>query len=170
MRVVRNKIYEFEAHDLDGNRVNFHKYKGKKKILFVNLPSYCEYSPQYQELNDLYREYGDQLEIIGLPPYKRKGLVDDRPVMDACRKKYKIKYPILTLDEHATELHPVQHWLIDQSKDESKDQSVDNFQKFLVDKMGKVVAVFASGVKPMSEEIREAVSKDSYQQSHNLQG
>jgi glutathione peroxidase len=59
-------IYDFKVPGLDGGSIDLSKYKGKK-ILIVNTASKCGYTPQYEELETLYKTYQSKLVIIGFP-------------------------------------------------------------------------------------------------------
>src|SRR5689334_15904051 len=59
-------IYEFKVAGLDGNDIDFSKFKGKK-IMIVNTASKCGNTPQYEGLEKLYEKYKDKLVIVGFP-------------------------------------------------------------------------------------------------------
>ena len=59
-------FYDFELVAIDGKKVALSQFKGKK-ILLVNVASACGYTPQYEHLQAFYQQYGDQMEVLGVP-------------------------------------------------------------------------------------------------------
>ncbi|MEX0883675.1 MAG: glutathione peroxidase, partial [Cyclobacteriaceae bacterium] len=59
-------FYDFELNDIDGNPVNFSKFKGKK-LLIVNVASKCGFTPQYAELQELYEKHKEEVTILAFP-------------------------------------------------------------------------------------------------------
>ncbi|RYF94573.1 MAG: glutathione peroxidase, partial [Chitinophagaceae bacterium] len=66
MMTMASSIYDFKVTSLDGGTIDFSKFKGKK-ILIVNTASQCGNTPQYAELEKLYKEHGSSLVIVGFP-------------------------------------------------------------------------------------------------------
>src|SRR3712207_3898288 len=63
---LATSIYDFKVPGLEGAEINLADYKGKK-ILIVNTASKCGFTPQYEELQQLYSRYKDKLVVIGFP-------------------------------------------------------------------------------------------------------
>src|SRR3954463_434983 len=59
-------VYDYPLKDIKGNDFNLSKFKGKK-ILLVNTASACGYTPQYKQMEELYENFKDKVEVIGLP-------------------------------------------------------------------------------------------------------
>ena len=78
----QNNIYDIALTDIENNPINLNNFKGKY-ILFVNVASYCGYTNQYSDLQQLHEQY-DELEVIGLPcnqflfqePFSEKSIKD----------------------------------------------------------------------------------------------
>jgi Glutathione peroxidase len=65
-KLVVNTIHTFKVDGIEGGTIDFAALAGKK-ILVVNVASECGLTPQYQQLQELYEEFGDKLTIVGFP-------------------------------------------------------------------------------------------------------
>lgn len=149
-------IYDFKVPSLDGNTIDFSKYKGKY-MLIVNTASKCGYTKQYADLEKLHEQYGSKLVIVGFPANNFGGQEpgSNTEIKDFCQKNYGVKFPMAEkVSVKGDDTHPLFQWLTQKDKNGVMDAEIKwNFTKFLVDKNGKLVAVFPSSVNPMSEEI-----------------
>lgn len=149
-------IYDFKVPSLDGNTIDFSKYKGKY-MLIVNTASKCGYTKQYADLEKLHEQYGNKLVIVGFPANNFGGQEpgSNTEIKDFCQKNYGVKFPMAEkVSVKGDDTHPLFQWLTQKDKNGVMDAEIKwNFTKFLVDKNGKLVAVFPSSVNPMSEEI-----------------
>lgn len=165
-------IYDFKVAGLDGNEIDFSKYKGKK-IMIVNTASKCGNTPQYAELEKLYEKYKDKLVIVGVPANnfgeQEKG--SNSEIKEFCSKNYGVTFPMTEkVSVKGDDIAPLYKYLVDQSKEMAKtiptDNSKDlawksylqnpvtwNFTKFLLDENGKLIAVFHNKINPMGEEV-----------------
>ena len=88
-------IYQFKVPGLLGGTIDFSKFKGKK-ILVVNTASKCGNTPQYDDLESLYKEYKDQLVIVGFPANnfggQEPGTNDE--IAAFCKKNYGVTFPM----------------------------------------------------------------------------
>jgi glutathione peroxidase len=155
--IAATSIYDFKVPSLEGKEsINFSKYKGKK-ILIVNTASKCGYTPQYTDLQQLYDKYKDKLVIIGFPANNFGGQEPgtSADIEEVCRKNYGVTFPMAEkVSVKGDDIHPLFKYLTDEAKRLGVEDPIKwNFTKFLVDEQGKLVAVFPSKVKPMSEEI-----------------
>lgn len=149
-------IYDFKVAGLEGE-IDFSKYKGKK-ILVVNTASKCGYTPQYEELEQLYKKYKDKLVIVGFPANNFGGQEpgSNEEIKDFCKRNYGVSFPMAEkVSVKGDDMHPIFKYLTEEAKKlEMQDPVIKwNFTKFLIDENGKLVKVFPSKVKPMSEEI-----------------
>lgn len=149
-------IYDFSIKSLDGGTIDFSQYKGKK-ILIVNTASKCGYTPQYAGLQQLYTQYKDKLVIIGFPSDNFGGqeYEDDKEIQSYCQKNYGVTFPLTTrVDVKGDKATPVFKYLCNKSENGVLDASIGwNFNKFLIDENGKLLAHFDSKVAPDSEAI-----------------
>lgn len=156
-------FYELSLASLDGkDTIRFSAFKGKK-VLIVNTASACGYTPQYEELEQLYRKMKDSLIIIGCPcnqfGMQESGSAEE--ISTFCKKNYGVSFPMSEkIKVRGDGQHPVYQWLTQKKLNGALDASVSwNFNKFLVDKEGRLQAYFPSKVTPMSEELLAAIRK-----------
>lgn len=150
-------LYDFKVPGLDGNTIDLSKYKGKK-ILIVNTASKCGFTPQYKDLEALYEKYKDKLVIVGFPAnnFGQQEPGTSSEIKEFCTKNYGVTFPMADkVDVVGDNIHPLFKYLTDEAKKLGVADPVIkwNFTKFLVDENGKLIAVFASNVKPMDDQI-----------------
>jgi glutathione peroxidase len=154
--IAAPSIYDFKVPSLEGNTIDFSQYKGKY-ILVVNTASKCGYTKQYADLEKLYEQYKSNLVIIGFPAnnfgQQEPGTNDE--IKEFCSKNYGVTFPMAEkVSVKGDDIHPLFKWLTSKQENGVMDAEIKwNFTKFLLDKNGKLVAVFPSAVTPMSEEI-----------------
>jgi glutathione peroxidase len=149
-------IYDFKVPSLEGKSIDFSQYKGKK-ILIVNTASKCGYTPQYTELEELYKNYQSKLVIVGFPAnnfgQQEPGTNED--IKEFCKKNYGVTFPMAEkVSVKGEDIHPLFKYLTDEAKKLGVEDPVKwNFTKFLLDEKGALIAVFPSKIKPMSGDI-----------------
>lgn len=149
-------IYKFKVEALDGGKIDFKKYKGKK-ILIVNTASKCGNTPQYAQLEELYEKYKDKLVIVGFPANnfggQEPGTKTD--IIEVCRKNYGVTFPMADkISVKGDDIAPIFQYLVAEAEKLGfKDPIKWNFTKFLLDENGKLITVIHNKVKPMSEEV-----------------
>jgi len=154
---VTVSIYDFKVPALDGDgTIDFSQYKGKK-VLIVNTASKCGYTPQYAELEQLYKTYKDKLVVVGFPAnnFGQQEPGSNEEIGEFCKKNYGVSFPMAEkVSVKGEDIHPLFKYLTEEARKMGVEDPIKwNFTKFLVDEKGKLVAVFPSKVKPMSEEI-----------------
>ncbi len=154
--IIAMSIYDFKVTGLDGNNLDLSAYKGKK-ILIVNTASKCGFTPQYADLEALYKQYQGKLTIIGFPA---NNFGDQEPgtnseIKEFCQKNYGVSFPMAEkVSVKGKDIHPLFKYLTAEAAKLGVEDPIKwNFTKFLVDEKGKLIAVFDSKVKPTSEEI-----------------
>ncbi len=149
-------IHSFSVKALDGTNINFADYKGKK-ILIVNTASECGFTPQYKELEALYEQYKTKLVIVGFPANDFGGQEpgSNNDIKTFCEKNYGVTFPMAEkVAIKGTDIAPIFKWLTSKAENGVLDAEVKwNFNKFLLDEEGRVIAKFDSGITPMSEDI-----------------
>lgn len=144
---------------LNGESVNLaEKYAGKV-VLFVNVASRCGFTPQYAQLQELHEKYADQgLAIVGVPCNQFMGQEpgNSEEIATFCQKNYGVTFDILAkVNVKGDDKCPLYADLVEAS--ESKKEVSWNFNKFLVDRHGKLIARYGSRVKPDSSQLTKAI-------------
>jgi glutathione peroxidase len=154
--LAAQSIHSFNVKSIDGSSINLAKFKGKK-ILIVNTASECGYTPQYEALEKVYKQYKDKLVIIGFPCNQFGGQEpgSNEEIVAFCKKNYGVTFPLADkIDVKGDNTAPIYKWLTQKEKNGVLDASIAwNFNKFLIDENGKMIAYFPSNVKPDSETI-----------------
>ncbi len=149
-------IHSFKVKGIDGKQIDFASFKGKK-ILVVNTASKCGYTPQYEALEKVYKQYKDKLVIIGFPCNQFGGQEPgtNEEIASFCQKNYGVTFPLADkIDVRGSNTAPIYQWLTQKAKNGLVDANISwNFNKFLLNEDGKMIAYFPSNVKPDSEEI-----------------
>ena len=153
------KIYDFSIESITGEIINFKDYKNKA-ILIVNTASYCGFTKQYvelQELWDLFKAKG--LIVLGVPSNSFNQEKDNNgDIKKFCEVNFNINFPLTTLtDVKGKDAHALFKWA-----KENHGKSAEpkwNFHKILINKEGKVEDTFASFTKPMSKKLIKAIEK-----------
>ncbi|HEY6974708.1 MAG TPA: glutathione peroxidase [Chitinophagaceae bacterium] len=149
-------IYDFKIKSLEGGTIDFSQYKGKK-ILIVNTASKCGFTPQYAGLEKLYEQYKDKLVIVGFPSDNFGGQEyhDNDSIKSFCQKNYGVTFPLTTrVDVKGDKITPVYKYLCNKSENGVLDATISwNFNKFIIDENGNLLAHFDSKVTPDSEEL-----------------
>ena len=152
-------LYSFKTTALDGAAVDLDMYKGKV-VLVVNVASRCGYTPQYAELETVWKEFKDKgLVVIGFPCNDFGGQEPgtSTEIRDFCSKTYGVTFPMMSkVQTKAGEGQSEIYTFL--SAGTGKLPSW-NFGKYLVGKDGKPVAFYGSGVKPTGEELRKAIEQ-----------
>lgn len=157
------KFYDLKIKTLDGKQtINFSDYKGKK-ILCVNTASECGYTKQYEGLQKISEQYKGRLVVIGFPCNQFGGQEpgSTEEIDKFCKKNYGVTFPLTEkIDVKGDKQHEVYQWLCQKNNNGVGDYEVKwNFNKFLIDENGNLVAYYPSSVKPESEELATAILK-----------
>ncbi len=149
-------IYGFKVASLDGNTIDFSSFKGKK-ILVVNTASECGYTPQYKELEELYEKYKEKLVIVGFPANNFGGQEPgtNTEIKAFCTKNYGVTFPMAAkISVKGDDTAPIYLWLTHKNQNGVLDAEIKwNFNKFLLDEQGRMIAYFPSKITPMSTDI-----------------
>ena len=152
-----DSIHQFKVADISGNIFDFSELKGKK-VMIVNTASKCGLTYQYESLQKLYSQYKDfNFVIIGFPSndflWQEPG--SNEQIMDFCEENYGVTFPMMSkIVVKGSKKHPIYQFLTQKSKNDFKDSKVTwNFQKYLINKDGKIEKIIAPRTRPDSEEI-----------------
>lgn len=147
-----SEIYNIKVKNIQGEEISLENYKGKT-LLIVNTASKCGFTPQYQELEELYQNYKDQgLEILAFPCNQFGGQEpgDESEILDFCTLNFNTSFPLFSkIDVNGKDAHPLFEYLKSAQKGLLGTEMIKwNFTKFLVDKNGDVVARYAPKDSP----------------------
>ena len=153
-------IYDFTLNDIDGNPVSLSQFRGKV-LLLVNTASFCGNTPQYTDLEQMYEQYRDKgFEILAFPAnnFGQQEPGTNEEIKTFCYTKYSLSFPLFSkISVTGNDKHPLYRYLTEQSPVPGEVEW--NFQKYLVDRSGKIVARYHHRTKPFSPEIVQDVER-----------
>jgi len=153
---IARSIYDFKVDGLTGGTINFADFKGKK-ILIVNTASKCGLTPQYEELEQLYKKHKDKLVVVGFPAnnFREQEPGTNEEIAEFCKKNYGVTFPMAAkISVKGNDIAPIYKYLIEEAKKKKLENPVTwNFGKFLINEKGELIATFSPRTKPMSKDI-----------------
>lgn len=155
-------IYEFTVEDIDGRPVNLSDYQGKVLVI-VNTASKCGLTPQYAEIQEFYEQYKDKgVVVLGFPAndFLKQEPGSNDEIKGFCEANYGVTFPMFSkISVKGKEIAPLYKYLTEKKENGALDASVSwNFQKFLIDKDGYVVASFSPRTTVKDEEFLKMVN------------
>lgn len=148
-------VLEHTMKRLDGREEALETYKGKV-VLVVNVASKCGLTPQYKGLQSLYEQYeGQGLEILGFPANDFMGQEpgSDTEISEFCEINYGVTFPLFSkITVKGDEMHPLYQELTTMPEPIGGDV-LWNFQKYLLNRDGQVVAKFGPKTQPQDPEL-----------------
>ena len=162
-QVVSQQIYDYKVDDIDGNSFDLKKLKGKK-VMIVNTASKCGLTPQFEELEKLYKSYKDKgFVIIGFPTndFLNQDPGSNDQIKSFCVKNYGVTFPMMSkISVKGKDKHPLYEYLTSKSLNKLEDNKVKwNFQKYLIDEKGVLVRVINPSTSPLDDSIIQWVNK-----------
>lgn len=154
---IRKNFFDFTVTTIDGEFFPLSQLKGKK-VLVVNTASKCGFTPQYADLENLYKEYGgEDFVIIGFPA---NNFLSQEPgangeIKEFCLKNYGVSFPMMgKISVKGNDIDPLYSWLTSKEENGVMDAKVTwNFQKFMIDEHGKLVDMVPPAEKPNCDKI-----------------
>jgi glutathione peroxidase-family protein len=136
-------IYEFKVKDITGNDLSMDTYKGKV-LLIVNVASKCGFTPQYAELEELYKKHKEKgFEILGFPcnQFLSQEPKTEEEIMNFCSINYGVTFPMFSkIKVNGPDTEPLYKFLKAQKSGRFGIKRIRwNFTKFLVNKEGEVI-------------------------------
>ncbi|MCH1884021.1 glutathione peroxidase [Agrococcus sp. ARC_14] len=148
-------LSDFQAEALTGGEVNLGDYDGKV-VLVVNTASECGFTPQYEGLEQLWKELGDQgLVVLGFPSdqFGHQEPGTETEIAEFCQRNYGVSFPMFAkIEVNGPGTHPFYQWLKSEKKGMVGGAIKWNFTKFLIGRDGTVLERYGSVKKP--EELR----------------
>jgi len=155
-----SSFHDFEMQSIDGGALPLSEFKGKP-VLVVNVASQCGLTPQYGPLEALYKEQADKgLVVLGVPCNQFAGQEpgSEGEIKSFCETNYGVTFPMTgKVDVNGPGRHPLYDFLAGEGAKHPGDITW-NFEKFLIDGDGDVVARFDPQTAPDAPEVREAIA------------
>lgn len=179
---MSTSIYNFSAKNINGTNINLDSYKGKV-LLVVNVASKCGLTPQYEGMEKVFEKYQSQgFEVLGFPANEFEGQEPgtNAEIQEFCRANFGVKFPMFEkivvkgegqhpLYKYLTEAEPVAKKNAGQDFEEvlkgygihreNKTDILWNFEKFLIDREGKIIARFAPDITPEDPMLIQAIER-----------
>ncbi len=156
-------IYQIVATNIDGKPFSLSEYKGKV-VLIVNVASRCGFTPQYEGLEKIYLKYKDKgFVILGFPANNFLGQEPgtDEEIKTFCSLKYNVTFPMFSkISVKGNDINPLYAYLTGKDTDPEFSGNITwNFNKFLIDRNGKIVNRFDSKITPEDPNLTGDVEK-----------
>jgi len=156
--VASISIFELNAKNIDGREVSLSDFKGKV-LLVVNTASRCGFTPQYKSLEKIYNQYKERgFVVLAFPSNDfRQELSNNKEIKDFCEVN-EISFPIFAKGKvKGFEKQEVFKYLTEDLNGRSRGEIRWNFEKFLVNREGKLFKRFRSSLDPNQKEITKAI-------------
>jgi glutathione peroxidase len=146
--------FDFDAVGIDGTPQPLSQYAGKV-LLVVNVASRCGFTPQYEGLEALWRQYRDRgLVVLGFPcdQFGHQEPGDEAEIRNFCSLNYEVDFPLFAkVEVNGAGAHPLWRWLKGERAGVLGTEAIKwNFTKFLVGRDGSVIRRYAPTDKPES--------------------
>jgi glutathione peroxidase len=157
MAAQDKNFYDFTVRTIEGKDFPLSQLKGKK-VMVVNVASKCGLTPQYEQLQALYKKYGSRnFVIIGFPAnnFGAQEPGTNEEIKAFCTTTYDVTFPMMEkISVKGDDIHPLYRWLTSKNENGKENAEVTwNFQKFLIDENGHWVRAVNPRTKPTDETI-----------------
>jgi len=151
-------FYDFKINSITGDQIDFKEFKGKS-VLIVNTASYCGFTKQYNDMQELWEKYRDRgLIVLGVPSNSfNQEKSDNSAVKEFCEVNFNINFPLTEItDVKGDNAHEIYKW----AKENHGKSAIPkwNFYKILINKDGKVEDTYSSLTNPNSNKIRKKIN------------
>ncbi len=162
-RKAMKSIYDISVKDIKGKPLTLGEYKGKV-MLIVNVASQCGYTPQYEGLEKIYETYQSKgFVVLGFPANNFGGQEPgtEAEIQQFCSTTYGVKFPMFSkVSATGSDIHPLYKYLTEKETNPQFAGKITwNFNKFLVDCNGNLIARFDSSDKPESVKVTQAIEQ-----------
>ena len=146
-------FYDFKINSISGEIINLNDYRGKP-VLIVNTASYCGFTKQYDDMQELWDKYKDKgLIVLGVPSNSfNQEKKNNSEVKEFCKVNFNINFPLTEITNvKGDNAHEIYKW----AKENYGKSAVPkwNFHKILINKDGTIVDTFSSFTNPGSGKI-----------------
>ena len=155
--MAKETIYQYKVEDLSGKPFDLASLKGKK-VMIVNTASKCGLTPQYKDLEAIYKEYKDKgFVIVGFPAnnFASQEPGTNEEIGAFCQQNYGVTFPMMDkVSVKGDDMCEVYKFLTQKSKNGLQDSEVEwNFQKYLINEKGELVKVIKPRTLPTDPEV-----------------
>ena len=162
-RPKEKHMHEFTMKDIDGNDVPLDTYKGKVAMI-VNVASKCGLTPQYEGLQKIYDEYKDRgFVVLGFPANNFMGQEPgtEEEIKEFCQLNYHVSFPMFSkISVKGADQHALYSFLTHPDTNPGMDGDITwNFEKFLADRDGNIIARFSPKTLPDDPEVKAKIEK-----------
>jgi len=149
---MSDSIYNFEAKTIDGKTISLGDWKGKA-LFIVNVASKCGFTPQYEGLEKLHKDFSNQgFAVLGFPcnQFGSQEPGSENEIQQFCTMNFGVSFPMFAkVDVNGEQAHPIYEYLKSSLPGVLGTKAIKwNFTKFLVDKDGKPIKRYAPQDKP----------------------
>ncbi len=164
MTNAEGSVFDVEIGALRGGSAELGRFAGNTALLIVNVASRCGLTPQYNGLEKLHERYAERgFAVLGVPCNQFMGQEPgtSEEIAEFCSATYGVTFPMTEkVDVNGEDRHPLYRRLTGFPDAEGHSGDVRwNFEKFLVDADGRVVARFAPQTEPESDEVVSAIER-----------
>lgn len=178
---MSESIYDIPVSKTDGSKATLKEHQGEV-LLLVNVASKCGLTPQYAGLEKLYEQYRDKgFAVLGFPANDFAGQEpgSNEEIQHFCTLNYNVQFPLYgKIVVTGADKHPLYRYLISARPDTEDRAAMEaslrgykieptarpevlwNFEKFLVDRQGRVVRRFAPDTKPDATKLVTAIEAE----------
>jgi glutathione peroxidase len=155
--VTAESVYDFELDDIDGNPTKLSEYEGKV-LLIVNVASECGFTPQYAGLQAIYKQYQDRgFAVLGFPAnnFGNQEPGTNEQIKRFCTTAFGVSFPLFAkISVKGQDKHPLYQYLTATEAGRQFGGEIKwNFNKFLIDRNGQVIAVYGSKTEPQDPQL-----------------
>jgi glutathione peroxidase len=156
----RMQGFDFEFTAIDGGKLPLSQYRGRP-VLVVNTASFCGYTPQYEDLEALWRKYRDRgLVVLGVPSndfgQQEPGTASE--IKQFCEANYAVDFPLAEKQEVVgAKAHPFFRWIAEELGDAGVPRW--NFHKYLIAGDGSLAGAWPSRVRPTDKEVTAEIER-----------
>ena len=150
-------FFDFKINSITGDVIDLNDFRGKP-VLIVNTASYCGFTKQYNDMQNLWDKYKDKgLIVLGIPSNSfNQEKTNNDEVKEFCEVNFNINFPLTEItDVKGDNAHEIYKW----AKDNYGKSAVPkwNFYKILINNEGKIEDTYASLTNPTSKKITKRI-------------
>lgn len=161
MATTPNTFHQFTVNNIAGKPTSLNDFKGRV-VLVVNVASYCGYTPQYEQFQKLYTAYHAKgLDVVAFPSndFGAQEPGTNSEIQEFCTVNYGVTFPLFEkITVKGPDAHPLYQWLTATENGEPHGGEIPwNFEKFLIDKDGHIIARFNYRTPPDDPQVVAAI-------------